>query len=196
MDWAKIEVEGINGTIVTLNTTVHYNNGTLISQSSSVDVKGSQYMSTRFLIASSLNSGDPLTNEPNSPTINQTTSRIYAGASRNVNLLEITAVSANQTVVANTCWDQSTGIMVEMYIKWPDYLNPGEYVENSIKATETNMWSADLIGTLYNNLNYIIAATIIIILVVAVAIILRRKKPRPSPPAQTPQTSTTDTKQE
>lgn len=180
-DWLRIDVENLSGTTVNLNVTVQYNNGTQTSQSVSEDVAGGAGMTgIHVLIASNLKGGDPVVNQTDSPTINQTTTGTYAGATRNINLLERTSVYANQTTTANIYWDQSTGVMVEAYMKIPDYSNPGAYIETSYKATETNMWSPDLIGTLSNNFIYIIAGTVVIIVVVEAIIFLRRRKP-PSP---------------
>jgi hypothetical protein len=202
MDWGKIEVENVTGTTIGLNMTSHYNNGTETSATGSIDLNSSTMSGSRFLIAANLKSGDPLATQPNSPTINQTITRIYAGASRNINVLDITAVSTsvygNQTVTGKFYWDQNTGVMVEYDVKGPDYSNSGAYTETSMKATETNMWSVDLLGTLSDNLIYVIAGIIIIIAVIAAAIALRRKKPSPPPPpppVQTTETSTKDTKQ-
>jgi hypothetical protein len=202
MDWVRLEVENVTDKTISLNVTSHYDNGTETSATSSIDLNSSA-MFERSFIAANLKSGDPLATQPNSPTINQTITGIYAGASRNINVLDIIEVSTsaqgNQTVTAKFYWDQSTGIMVETYVKQSDTSNPSVYTEVSAKATETNMWSADLLGTLSNNLIYVIAGIIIIIAVIAAAIALRRKKPPPpppSPPAQTTETSTKDTKQE
>lgn len=189
--WLRFEVENVTGTTISLNATSHYNNGTETFATDSFDLNGSA-MSERFLIAANLKSGDPLATQPNSPTINQTITGIYAGAYRNINVLDIaeviTSSQGNQTATAKFYWDQSTGMLVEMYEKLPDTNNPGVYSELSVKATETNMWSADFLGTLSNNLIYVIAGIIIIIAVIAAAIALRRKKtspPPPPPPAQT-----------
>jgi hypothetical protein len=205
MDWAKMEVENVAGTTIDLNMTSHYKNGTQTSATGSVDLNSSTGMSgSRFFIAANLRSRDPLgmSSQPNAYTINQTTTGIYAGAYRNIDVLDFTVVSTsvqgNQTVTGKFYWDQSTGVLVEMHVKQPDYVNPGAYTEISVKATETNMWSADFLGTLSNNLIYIIAGIIIIIAVIAAAIALR-KKPSPSPQspsAQTTETTTQDTKQE
>ena len=194
LDWVRVDVENVSGTTVTLNFTIHYNNGTQTPQTMNVDVASSS-MNGYFLIASNLKSGDNITSEASSSTINQTTTGTYAGATRNVNLLESTTVFQNQTTTSKTYWDQSTGIMVEAYAETPSYGYPGAYISVLIKATETNMWNADLIGTIASNLIYIIAAAIIMIVaVVAVVIFLRRKKlespPPPPPPSQQPQTET------
>jgi hypothetical protein len=194
MDWVKMEVENVTGTTVSRNMTTHYNNGTQApSISSSVDLNSNTGMSgILFIIAANLKSGDPLeANSPsNAPTINRTITGTYAGASRNINVLDVTTVSTsvlygNQTSTFKFYWDQSTGFLVEMYTKQPDTSNSSTYTETSVKATETNMWSADFPGLLSNNVTYIIAGIIIIIAVIAAAIVLRKKNPPPSPPPRT-----------
>jgi hypothetical protein len=75
--------------------------------------------------------------------------------------------------------------MVELYTNYTDYTNPGVYIEESIKATETNMWSANALDIIQNNLTYIIAGVAGIIVIVAATIILQRRKP-PSPPQPPP----------
>lgn len=189
-DWMRLDVENVSGTTINLNMTAHYNNGTQTPQNASVDITGDTGMSGYLLIASNLKTGDNVTNRANSPTINQTTTGIYAGASRNVNLLEATSVFQNQTATMKIYWDQSTGVMVETYNKMPDYSNLGAYIEISVKAKETNMWSPDLIGTASDNIIYVIAGILVIIIIVGATVFLRRRKhpapqqPPPAPPAE------------
>jgi hypothetical protein len=180
VDWLRIDIENVSGTTVTLNMTVHYGNGTQIPQNGSVDVAGGTGISGGILIAANLKSGDKITNQSHSPMINQTTTGVYAGASRNVNFLEATSIFYNQTTTTRTYWDQSTGVVVEAYSKIPYYGNTDAYTEISLKATETNMWSADLVGILSNNIIYVIAGIVATIIIVETAIFLRRRKP-PSP---------------
>lgn len=184
--------------------TTHYINGTQApSTSTSVDLNSSTGMSGgALLIAGNLKSGDSLGPgfQPNALTINRTVTGIYAGAYRNVNVLDITTsinsfVDGNQTVTLRYYWDQSTGIMVEMYRSILNTSNPTAYTEVlSVKATETNMWSVDLLGLLSNNLVYIMAGIAVVIVVIAAAIVLRRKKPPPPQAPEATQTSTAETK--
>lgn len=177
VEWYRIDVENVSGTTVSMNVTVELNNGTQRSAQDDVDVLGNASMGgIPLLIASGLKNGDPVNNLTSSPTINQTTTGTYAGATRNVNLAESTSVSGNQTYTSRIYWDQSTGIMLEIYSKSPVYGGQG-YSELSIKATETNMWSPDLLGLLTNNLIFIIIGIIVIILVIAAVLALRRRKP-------------------
>lgn len=190
-DWAKLEVQNVIDTTVMFNATTRFNNDTQNSQTVSLDLNSSE-MGSRFLISANLTSGDPISTQPHSPTINQTTTRTYASASRNVNLLNITTTYQNQNTTLTIYFDQATGIAVEIYMKGPDFSNPNATVETTIKATETNMWTPDLFGTLTNNIIYIIAGTITIATIIIVAITLRKKKPptpqQPPPPPPTTQT--------
>jgi len=140
LEWVRLEVIGVSGTIVTVNATVHYINGTETFQSSNDDVNGTTYSGTNYLIAVNLNSGDAISNQIGSPTINQTVGRAYAGAGRDVNLVNLTTVRENQNIVMTTYYDQNTGVLVEMYMKTPDLENMGT-IEISMVATETNMWA-------------------------------------------------------
>jgi hypothetical protein len=192
IDWARIDVENVSGTTVTFNVTTHYNNGTQTNQSDTEDV-ANKSMTGFFLIASNLKSGDRITNGTISSIISQTTTGTYAGATRNVNLVNTTTTGyGNLTITSRIYWDQSTGIMVEAYTKAPDYEspsadeNPSGYMEMSIKATETNMWSFDIIGTLTSNPIYIIVIVIIVIAVVVAGLIAVRRKQLWSPPPSQP----------
>jgi hypothetical protein len=85
--------------------------------------------------------------------------------------------------------------MVEMYRSRLNTNNPTAYTAVlSVKATETNMWSVDLLGLLSNNLVYIMAGIAVVIVVIVAAIVLRRKKPPPPQPPEATPTSTADTK--
>lgn len=184
IDWMRIDVLNVTGTTASLNFTTHYNNnGTQTFLSFDVDVQIRNGMESAFLIASNLTAGDQLI--PGTPrTINQTVTRMYAGADRTVNMLDSTS-SVGET---KTYWDKKTGIMVEAYANLtfgPAY--PGGYIEESWKATETNLWSANALDRIQNNLVYIIAGVATIIIIVAATIVLRRRKPpssqQPPPPS-------------
>jgi hypothetical protein len=188
VDWARIDVLSVVDTTASLNQTVHFNNGTQIFQSFDTDIRNSNSAGTSYLIASNLTTGDPLSPQTPRNTINQTVTGFYAGANRNVNVVDY---KANETIMQmsypfeyKTYWDQSTGVMVELYINATDTTNSGGYEEISFKATETNLWSANPLDFIQNNLIYIIAGVAVIIVIVAATIVLRRRKP--SSPQQTP----------
>jgi hypothetical protein len=112
--------------------------------------------------------------------------RLYAGANRNVNIIDSKSSYTSYLTEYKIYWDQNTGIMVEQYTNQTDLTNPGAHFEFLVKATETNLWSANALDLIQNNLIYIIAGIAAIIVIVAAIIIVRRRKPpipqQPLPP--------------
>ena len=179
LDWVRLDVLSVEGTTASLNITAHYNNGTEMFQDFDADVQSSS-TGGMYLLASNLTAGDPLTPETPATTINQTVTKMYAGANRNVNIIDAQSSYRAYPSEYKIYWDQNTGIMVEQYTNQTDLTNPSSYEEVSLKATETNLWSANTLDLIQNNLIYIIAGTAAIVVVIAVAVFLRRRKP-PSP---------------
>jgi len=185
LDWVRIDVLNVAGTTASLNMTAHYNNGTQTFQTSDADVQ-SPSSAGMYLIASNLTAGDPLRPQTPETTINQTVTRPYAGANRNVNMIDSKSSYQDYPSEFKIYWDQNTGIMVEMYTNQTDLTDPSAYEETSVKATETNLWPANALDLIQNNLIYIIAGIALIIVIVAATIALRRRKPpipqQPLPP--------------
>jgi hypothetical protein len=179
--WMRTDVLNVTGTTASLNFTTHYINGTQTFLSLDVNVQILHGIGSAFLIACNLKPGDQLTQQT-SLTINQTVTRMFAGADRTVNTLDSTGIFGE----TKTYWDQKTGIMVETYFNitlGPAY--PGGYVEESWKATETNLWSANALDLIQNNLIYVIAGIAVVIVIVAATIFFRRRRK----PPRTQQTS-------
>jgi hypothetical protein len=202
LDWLRIDVLSVAGTTASLNLTGHFNNGTQTFQSFDADVQSSNLAGMSYLVASNLTAGDPLSSQAPENTINQTVTRLYAGANRNVNVIDVksnlTIARVNYPGEYKVYWDQNTGVMVEAYSNQTDPTNSSAYVETSLKATETNLWSANAFDFIQNNLICIIAGIAVIIVIVAATIVLRSKKPPssqeipptsapPSPPPANPQ---------
>jgi len=177
IDWIKVEVESIQDTTVSFNATWHYNNGTLSYIISESDVESNALNVYSYLIASNLKSGDPIENSSTAERITETITGRYAGADKKVNVLNFTSTFSGYTAENTYYWDQNSGIMVEWYDYSPDY--HGGYTEYSMKTTETNIWSPDLLGMLASNLLYVV--TVIALIAIAAALILvqaRRRPPR------------------
>jgi hypothetical protein len=186
IDWARVEVISVEETTVSLNVTVHLDNGTEVFTSDEVDVSNNEYsiMDNIYVIASNLKSGDSINNETLSitePTINQTLIRQYAGENRTVNFLDYSTLYNSSLYESEFYFDQKTGILLESHLKSSDPNNSSSYVEYSMKANETNMWSAG--GTTNNNLYFIITGTVLVIVAITAIVLLRRKKPSSTQPS-------------
>lgn len=189
MDWLRIDVLNVSGTTVSLNVTTHYNNGTQTFDNYNDDVQGISAGDV-WLVASNLTVGDPINPKTPEITINQTVTRMYAGANRNVNMIDVKGMLQGYPMENRIYWDQNTGIMVEIYLNQTYALSPNGYEQESLKATETNLWSANALDLIQNNLIYIIGGAAVIIVIVAATIVLRRRKPtapqQPPPPSGSP----------
>ena len=181
VQWIYVDFENVSGPIVFVNITTQLNNGTQLFENDTEDVSGNSAMGGAFVIASNLKTGDAIANQSGAPTINQTTTGRYAGATRTVNLVEEAFTTLNQTVMTNATWDQSTGVLVETYAKSSYPVGSDAYLEIDVKATETNLWSPDFIETLFDNRIYITIGMIVAIIVIASAVVLRWKKTKTSP---------------
>jgi hypothetical protein len=190
VDWVRIDILSVEGTTANLNFTQHFNNGTQTFQSMTTDVQsGNSGAGLAFLVASNLTFGDPLSPQTPQTVINQTVTGLYAGANRNVNMIDSVSSFQGYTSEYKLYWDQTTGILVELYTNQTGLAGPGSYEELSLKATETNLWSANASDLIQNNLIYIIAgiAAVIVIVAAATTIVLRRRKtPSPEQPPPPP----------
>lgn len=180
-DWLRIEVEDVFETEVDLKMSIHYVNGTTMNQTMSFDIDtGSMGF---FLVSANLTSGDKVSGQSSAPTINSTATRIYALANRDVNIIDISTKDyLNRTTTFTMCYDKATGFLLELHSNAPDFMTSGATLDTTIAATETNMWTADVIGTLASYIIYIIIAIIAIVVTIVAAVALRRKKPLPPPP--------------
>jgi hypothetical protein len=193
IDWERIDVLNVKGTTASVNYTTPLNNGTQIFASFDVDVH-SELLGMQVFIASNLKVGDPIGAGVEN-TVNQTVTRMYAGANRNINIIYY----RNSPYLTYFSWesqfyyDQDTGIMVEEHANETYYYStPGVVayqVQLSAKATETNLWSASPLDIVQNNLIYIIAGAAAVIIILAATIGLRKRKllaPQQPPPAPHP----------
>lgn len=172
-EWIKLEVESISDTSVTLKATMHYKNGT--------EHEESGIEATGFIIEADLGEGDPvLAPMWGMPLyINGSKRQTYAGASREVNYVDIDLEEMGMTMDFEAYWDKATGILCEMLMSMSGELL-GETVEMSMsfKMTETNLWAPSV----WMQWWFWLIIVVIIIAIVGAVVLLRRK---PAPPEVT-----------
>src|SRR3989454_4336989 len=142
----KFQVDSVNSPAHTVNATFvfTYKNGTQSSQPLSGNTETGQGNLFPYLVAGNLTAGDLLLNSPNSfyPYIfNETVARVYAGALRTVNLLNLNLTLPGENVRVSFYWDAQTGLVLDA----AEYLNatipsPTTFSIH-FKATATNVWT-------------------------------------------------------
>jgi hypothetical protein len=144
-EYYKVVITGINGTSVSMDTTWHFNNGTDVKQSQTIDVSnGAKTDDKGFwaLYAANLNRGDLLRPKGfDGYTVNNTYSAPYTGGNRmrcywfiNGQFQDMTDPTGSTLMYdyLYMYFDQSTGMMVAMQ----DY----RYYNNP-ERTETLIWT-------------------------------------------------------
>ena len=197
-DWMRIDVVDVSEKNVTLHMSGMYKNGTNADESGSIvnvetgAVNGSSggYF---IVIAANLKEGDVIPGAvgPTGPlTINTTDTRSYLGASRAINILNLTTSTGGYMDYSYIeIYDQVSGILLELNMSATSTLYPASNMQMSFSITETNIFSASPIDVVANNLIYIVIAVVLIIIVVAAVVLMRRKKPAPPAETKTPPTT-------
>ena len=132
-DWVRLEVQNVNGTEITILATVHYKNGAEETNSLSWDIETGR---EPWIIPANLNKGDSIPFRYDTAVINDTLTKTYAGASRTVNLLNLSEYDEYTEMIAY--WDQDTGFLLELFL---NYSSLTESWAGGYKAIETSLWS-------------------------------------------------------
>ena len=145
-NWVRTSVLSVDGNNVTASQTWNFNNATCqrkVTLTGNVQT-GSGNL-TIFIIAGGLKAGDPVNEMLSAQTINKTITRPYAGADRQVNVLNNTST---QTIPYGTLflqilvfWDQTTGVLLESYFMAKISSFAGTFTgEAHILITGTSLW--------------------------------------------------------
>ena len=190
-EWAKVTVQSISGTTVTVESITHYKNGTEKTTTESGDIATGSGDLSFFIIPANLGRGDviPLnvSGVPGgvSPVINDTVTRTYAGAQREVNYwgYYVSNVSAvyNFTADFDIYWDKAKGVLCELSMSISTsvstpYLNYTISYAMRMKINETSMWAGGIIPGVPNYMLYIIIAVVAIVIIVAAVFVMRKRK--------------------
>lgn len=194
----RADVQSVSGNNVTIKETQSFNNGTsdkimiLIGNvnTGTGNASGSGFV---LIIAGGLGQNDKLctgTSFVCSATLNQTQTRTYAGASRTVGVLSMSHSFSGNSQSISLYWDQSSGVLLELSTSFT--LTSGSSQQYSttetehITASETNIWSATILGLSPLLFYGIIGAIAVIIVIIAGVMVMRMRKPKaPGMPAST-----------
>ena len=151
--WYRFAVLSVSGTTVVLEMTVGFRNGTQVKGQAAGDLATGTGNLTDFLFPAGLSKGDwpwgtmgpqdsILGAPPIPPThINDTVSRTYAGATREVNVMSGTQASGVTEMTMIIIFDKMTGIACEIFFGVSS--TQGDWVttmSNTMELTATNAW--------------------------------------------------------
>jgi hypothetical protein len=131
-DWVILDVQSVSGTEITALSTVRYKDGGEETNTITWDLES---VTQPWVIPAGLRKGDTFPFASGFAILNDTVSRVYAGATRSANLLDLSKYEADTEMIAY--WDQTTGVLVELLL---DKSSPSETWAGGYKAIETNMW--------------------------------------------------------
>lgn len=144
-NWVRTNVLSVDGNNVTASQTWNFNNATCqrkVTLAGNVQT-GSGNL-TIFIIAGGLKAGDPVNEMLSAQTINETITRRYAGADRQVNVLNNTSTRTipygSLFLQILVFWDQTTGVLLESYFMVKISSLAGTFTGAAhILITETNL---------------------------------------------------------
>jgi hypothetical protein len=158
--WARMEVVDVQGTVINLNVTTEFSNGTLLKETITLNLETGQ-LGDDFIIPANLNSGDTFYDKrQGNMTIIGVEERIYAGATR--------TIESGATSQTTYYWDKATGVLVEGISSFTDFTM-------HTKVDKTNMWQAQIFG-LDPTVFYALVIAAVAILVIMTFFVIHRKK--------------------
>jgi len=159
-NWARLEVLDVQGSKITVNMTIRTPNGTLSSQTATLNLQTGE-LGDDFIIPANLKDGDTFFDaRDGNITIGSAETRTYAGASRVV-------VIGNMRQAVDY-WDKSTGVILEGISTLSGYTM-------TAKIDKTNLWQTEQAG-LDQNVLIVVALVAILVIVAAIIILAKRMK--------------------
>src|SRR2546426_1241391 len=143
----KLQVGNVNTSTKIINASFifFYTNGTQFTEPLSGNTETGQGNLFPFLVAGNLTAGD-LFFRPVQPfysdfLINETVNRVYAGALRTANLLNLTITYPQESIRVIFYWDAQTGLVLDA-AEYANFTSPTpSTLAIHFKATATNVWT-------------------------------------------------------
>jgi hypothetical protein len=158
--WARMEVEGVEGTRVNASFTSELSNGVMVDLVEKLDFESGRLIDL-FIIPADLDVGDQFyDNLVGNVTIDGVEVRMYVGAAR--------SVVHGVAVQTDWYWDKSTGVIVEART------SSSAYTLDTIAAT-TNLWSPQILG-LDSTIFYSLVVVVLAVVVVGTVVLVFRRK--------------------
>jgi hypothetical protein len=214
-DYIKIVIKSVVAENVTVESITHYKNGTadkieIFTGNIRYGYGNLTEQEPPFLICKGLTTGDKMfdnSSNPTMPIFNGTTSRSYAGTTRDVVYLELVNGTSSPTEISNTTilayYDRASGFMCEFSYKmnasYYDLMTSSWYYLNATvygKVVELSVVGGDGggggeggvggVGGLDTTLVIIIIVVAVIVIAVAGVLIYLKSKTKPTVPTSIP----------
>ena len=158
VNWVKAEVLSVSGSNVTVRETVHCFDGRERNSTFTIYQTKTTFMSDRYIIPSNYGSGDIVGYyyiwvtygdwRDVELTLNNTVSRIYGGAPREVNVLQWSHLYPYFEYIYNFshqyCWDKNTGFLLERTFQaYALGYGNASMSEVRLEIADTNMWEME-----------------------------------------------------
>jgi len=129
--WARTDVVDVQGSVLDLNMTTQFTNGTYLYENITSNLETGQ-LGDDFFIPANMSVGDVFYDaHVGNITITGSSQRTYAGAER--------TVVSGQTNVTSFYWDKQTGILVEAYSNYSNI----NFTMKTV-ANRTDMWQSQV----------------------------------------------------
>ncbi|MCW4019496.1 MAG: hypothetical protein NWF00_12605 [Candidatus Bathyarchaeota archaeon] len=163
VQWARMEVTGVQGTAFDVEVTTQFSNGSFLHEVLTLNLEKGQ-IGDSFFIPANLDKGDVFFDaNVGTITIINVEQKTYANAER-------TVVSAS-TPQTTFFWDRETGAMMEAYSTYPEY----NFAITTV-VDKTNMWQPQISGLEAVGLYALTIAAVAVVVGIGVVLVLRRKR--------------------
>jgi len=153
--WVNNTVKNISGTVVSIESTVHFMNGTNITYIRHVDITTVDVIGSFPLVfVANLEKGDRIFSSEYAPIVNDTIWRTYAGTKREVNYVRTFVWSDVSTSVLDIYWDKITGVLCELLTNTTTiYFTEGYTTTGKLRfeIVETNIWEPEVLNVPYEH---------------------------------------------
>jgi len=180
-EWMMLKIQGVSGNNVTAEVYSYYKDETDETETLIGDVATAEGNLSPNVIPADLKKGDAIPILIAEVTfniiINSTITRVYASASRKVNVLNLAYSYPSVVMWFTFYWDQATGVLLEFF--WYSYML-AQTKQWSFKAIETNMWSPDILGLPSGDVVYVFGTMFLVVAIVVGVFFVWRRKQAPS----------------
>jgi hypothetical protein len=172
----RLSITDVSGYLVSVETTLHFKNGTERTQNGTVDTYH-QSISVPYgflLIRANSNPNEKIYPDGSDAAINETVSRTYSNGEKETSHYVTEITGANRYEKTEIYFDRATGVALESY--YENRETSGSY-STTIKETITLEGSGVTAAPLEFPLYVVVPVVIIVAAVFAILLVKRRRKP-------------------